>query len=361
MDLIFADQGKTISFFASIKDFSQKSLSENNIFSIILQYLFIFRANISEGINTFERSYNDLVLDISIRILYCIHARYKSYKELYTNPKEEENDNSIKKENNKIFISKKRKKSDKNKQSCERRKRILKPIKAKMDKLGIKAETIEKGIFRHFLDCLDENQKKRNNNDFTKIINKYKDFCEELKTQKQYNSDLMVSLFEKPEFCELYAEYKKKYKNNGKEIYVKTKKEYNADCLEIYEFYAQKFELIFNLNLNLEENLPNSSSNNIQNNNNSNNHLLNNMIVKNEDIKTKKSDCINLDEKKDLNENDRNSFGYQESFDENSFGGHYFNFPSFNHSFGNNDENNNENLLKSENSTFNLNDFFIKK
>ena len=317
------------------------------MFSFILDNMFIFREEPldDEMKEDIERG---VCFRLSINILYFIYNNLE--------------------ENKKNLIGIKRKRSGKNKQSCfERRKIILELIKEKTDKLSIKAETIEKGVFRHFLHRMEEDVKKGDNDDFTKTINKYKDFCEELKIYKnQYNSDLMIFLFEKPEFRELYDEYKKKYKNNWKEIYEKSKKKNNV---EIYKFYVPKFELIYNPNLNLEENFPNSFSNNVQNKSNLNNHLLNDKIVQNEDIKkTKKSVCINLKEKKDLletnnnlNENNRNSFDYLQSFDENSFRGHYFNFPSVNHSFGINDENNNENLLKSENSSFNPDNFNIKK
>lgn len=224
------------------KDFFEKSLTKDDIFSYILKYLFTFRANIFDDNNKLKNIYDhDPAFWLSINILYYIYNNYDDdieqnifiFEELPTNPIEKENYNiSNKKENDKKLTNKKRN-FKKNIIIAKRRRIILKPIKEKMDKVNIKSETVEKGIFREFRNSLKDDKKK--------------DFPEELKNDNNYNSDLMELLFEKPNICELYVEFKNKNKNGEIFLNKARKNNNNKDVyLEIYKFYLQNFDLIFN-------------------------------------------------------------------------------------------------------------------
>ena len=360
LDLIFEGQ-ETISNFENTKDFSEKLLSKEDIFSYILKYLFTFRAN------KFDK--NDLKLHyiydhepafwLSINILYLIYHNYNdkiekdifAFEGLLTFLIEEEN---YKKENNKML--------NKKRNFGLRRRIILNSINEKMVKLNIVKETVEKGIFRHFLVWMKEYPGKGDNDDLKKIINKHINKLKKLKDYKQYNSDRAGKLFEEQELCNLYNEFKKDSENIATKLCQKTKKGDNSEHLAIYKFYVENFDLIFNLKLNLEENFPNSSSNNIKNNTNSSNHLLNNNMIQNEDNKAKISNCIHLDEKKEsleinnnLSKNIINIFGHEESSNQNSLIGLNFNNPHTNYPFGINGDD--ENTYENFNNSFSVIDF----
>ena len=304
LDIAFMDSDFRIKY---IKKISSKKFYVEDMFSFVLENMFLFREDAS-GDDIFE---HDITFWLSFNIIYFIYNNNDFEIDSKTSKLNENNEN----ENN-------------NSSTYNKRKRVrdifLEHIKqSTTTPNNLRIDNIEKKLYRDFVRFIKKNENKK---EIRQIIDQDKDkeFWEKLKTKKEYNGydfgkysqKLMEFLFEKDEIRELYKIYKKDetlcHWKKGKES---KKKPYDV---EFYKKYKENFDLIYikKFELNLEENSQNSCDNNIyiKNNNNLNNPHLNIQSIKDE----KKFNDNNFEEKKvgkkmlkGLRERKLNSVGFE--------------------------------------------------